>query len=343
MPNPTLATTPPPTASPAAPDVTGVESVTTGSFDIASLLPVLVVAGLAIGWIVFLGRFIVRMPAIAPGPRVRSIDGLRGLLHVMLITFAIYLLSPMIVGSLMASRGSDGTLQLDDRQRVLAMMWVYALTLLGARVAWLARVGGRRPGSGRGMTIDAGVSVGLLPMMGPRDLRAVLLWSIIAIPSTYFMSVASVQLWKAIAIDHAPAHDLLQLMGRSGVSPELIGAILSAAVLAPIVEEVLFRGLLQTAVASLATALFLRPSSSGQRVSAATTFGGVSRAGWVGILLSSFLFASIHAWWTMPAIFVLSIVMGWSYERSGRLWVPIGVHVLFNSISTLIYLLTALR
>jgi membrane protease YdiL (CAAX protease family) len=343
MPNPFLATTPPVTALSGSPDVAGVKSVTTASFDIAALVPVLVVAGLGIGWIVFLGRFIVRMPKIASGPRVRSVEGLRGLLHVMLISFAIYLLSPFIVGSLMASPGSDGTLQLDDRQRVLAMMWVYALTLLGVRVAWLARVGGRRPGAERGLTIDSGVSVGLMPMMGPRDLRAVLLWSIIAIPATYLISVASVRLWKAMAIDHAPAHDLLQLMGRSGVSPELIGAILSAAVLAPVVEEVLFRGLLQTAVASLATALFLRPSSSDPRLSVPSTFGGVSRAGWVGIVMSSLLFASIHAWWTMPAIFVLSIVMGWSYERSGRLWVPIGVHVLFNSISTLIYLLTALR
>ncbi len=343
MPSLLLATTPTITAPSVTADANMVNDVTAASFEPAALVPVVVVAGFALAWVVFLGRFIIRVPAIVPGPRVRSIDGLRGLLHVMLITFGIYLLSPMIVGSMMASPGSDGTLQLDDRQRVLAMMWVYALTLLGARVAWFARVGGRRSGAERGMRVDSGVSLGLLPSMGPRDLRGILLWSIIAIPSTYLMSVASVQLWKAIAVEHAPAHDLLQLMGRSGVSPELIGAILSAAVLAPVVEEVLFRGLLQTAVASLATALFLKPNASAKTTVGPRHFAGVSRAGWVGIVLSSLLFASIHAWWTMPAIFLLSLVMGWSYERTGRLWVPIGVHVVFNSISTLIYLLTALR
>ena len=77
----------------------------------------------------------------------------------------------------------------------------------------------------------------------------------------------------------------------------------------PVFEEMLFRGLFQTMFRS-----FLgRP--------------------WLSIALSSGLFATVHAnlghW---PALFVLAVCMGYSYEKSGSLFRPIFIHSLFNAI-----------
>ena len=87
----------------------------------------------------------------------------------------------------------------------------------------------------------------------------------------------------------------------------------------PIVEEVLFRGVL---------------------------FGGMRKKSrkWAYIL-SIAIFALCHVWqyaiaamdWTI-LIYVLQYIpvafaLAWAYERSGSIWVPIGMHMLINSMS----------
>lgn len=85
----------------------------------------------------------------------------------------------------------------------------------------------------------------------------------------------------------------------------------STIVVGPIVEELLFRGLLQS---------MLRRYTG---------------HAWGAILLASVLFALVHApyWHTMPALLVLSIVLGYNYERCGRLYPSILIHVLFNAVN----------
>jgi membrane protease YdiL (CAAX protease family) len=58
--------------------------------------------------------------------------------------------------------------------------------------------------------------------------------------------------------------------------------------------------------------------------------------GWLAILITSLAFALLHPAWSWPAIFVLAIGLGYLYERTGNLWAPITVHLLFNSLETLI-------
>lgn len=96
----------------------------------------------------------------------------------------------------------------------------------------------------------------------------------------------------------------------------VIAVFFTVVVIAPVVEEFLFRGLLQTTIRS---------------------FG---YGPWFGIAISSALFAIVHAapshW---PAIFFLSAGIGYSYEKSGSLFRPIFFHSLFNAsaiISTLL-------
>jgi membrane protease YdiL (CAAX protease family) len=55
-------------------------------------------------------------------------------------------------------------------------------------------------------------------------------------------------------------------------------------------------------------------------------------------VLTSALFAGVHAPWTWPPIFLLSLCLGWAYEQSGNLWASVAVHAAFNTISTIIFL-----
>ena len=51
----------------------------------------------------------------------------------------------------------------------------------------------------------------------------------------------------------------------------------------------------------------------------------------MAILVASGLFVIAHGeWHTWPALMVLSVTMGYSYERTGRLTPAIITHVLFN-------------
>jgi len=59
---------------------------------------------------------------------------------------------------------------------------------------------------------------------------------------------------------------------------------------------------------------------------------------WLAIVFASLLFAMIHPGWMRPGIFVLSLGLGYIYERTGNLWAAITMHALFNSISTIVYL-----
>jgi membrane protease YdiL (CAAX protease family) len=40
----------------------------------------------------------------------------------------------------------------------------------------------------------------------------------------------------------------------------------------------------------------------------------------------------------MPAIFILSLCLGAVYERTNNLWMPLGMHIAFNALSTTMFL-----
>ena len=81
-------------------------------------------------------------------------------------------------------------------------------------------------------------------------------------------------------------------------------------VLAPIAEELFFRGLLQS---------FLRKHLGGP---------------WAAVLATSAIFAAAHypICKDMPALFLLGIALGYNYERTGRLLGPIIMHAIFNAV-----------
>ena len=105
-------------------------------------------------------------------------------------------------------------------------------------------------------------------------------------------------------------HEELKLVTQHAQLPVRALIIITAVVIVPVFEEMLFRGLFQTWLRSLVA----RP--------------------WLAILICSGMFAVIHAdaghW---PALLALSMAMGYAYEKSGSLFRPIFIHSLFNATS----------
>ena len=99
--------------------------------------------------------------------------------------------------------------------------------------------------------------------------------------------------------------------------PLLAAALVLAA---PIIEEVMYRGLLQQVIVSV----------------------GIRR--WPAIIITSVFFALMHIDAAQPhavlALFVLSLGFGLVYERTGRLLAPIVMHALFNAANLALGLTT---
>jgi membrane protease YdiL (CAAX protease family) len=117
--------------------------------------------------------------------------------------------------------------------------------------------------------------------------------------------------------------------------------VILAVVIAPLLEEMLFRGFFQTVIrsfweirnpngASPASSCRLLPRLASKDAEARKTGAGA----WPPILISSALFAMVHSnpghW---PALFILAVCLGYAYEKSGSLFRPIFIHSFFNAVT----------
>lgn len=111
----------------------------------------------------------------------------------------------------------------------------------------------------------------------------------------------------------AVAHPLLKalLESEDAVAKSLI--MISAVLIAPVLEEIIFRGLVQSALLDLL---------------------GTARR-WPIIFIAGALFSLMHmqgvSWHALPGLFLLGLILGWLYETHRSLWPCIIVHVLFNA------------
>jgi len=143
---------------------------------------------------------------------------------------------------------------------------------------------------------------------GGRPAAAVLIVALTACPALLALTyMLCSPIWPQL-VEHA--HPTIELL-RSGKAPASVIAMLwlGAVVVAPVAEECFFRGVLQN---------MLR-----------TCFG----RRWAGIAATSAVFALVHAGQpaTLPAIYLLSVLLGWLYERNANVLSPIIVHALFNA------------
>jgi membrane protease YdiL (CAAX protease family) len=142
-------------------------------------------------------------------------------------------------------------------------------------------------------------------------------------------------------------HQELELITQYSQLPLRILIVVVAIVIAPVLEEMLFRGLVQTMIRSFfeirnpARPVRNESPESTDTPSVPPKNGAVqtSNAAWLAILISSGLFTIVHAnpghW---PALFILGGCLGYAYEKSGSLFRPIFIHSLFNATSIIVTL-----
>lgn len=181
--------------------------------------------------------------------------------------------------------------------------------------AWAA-VAGFGTAAGLGLLLAARASK-IAPLSGMRitgrGLALGALSFLVAAPVVYAAGRLSV--WAFRAITHAEperlAHDTLkEIVDRPG-EPASWLLIAAVVLLAPVAEEIAFRGFLQTAVLRL------------------------TRRPWVAILTASAVFTMVHglAPYALATVFVLSLCLGLAFERRKGLGVPIAMHALFNAVN----------
>jgi membrane protease YdiL (CAAX protease family) len=195
---------------------------------------------------------------------------------------------------------------------------------------------------------------------------------ILVTPVVYAVQFAAVKIWPK---NEHPVEQLLQ----TGVSRSTAALIMiSTVVVAPVCEELLFRGLIlgwlhkvfRTNAAKVAAEAapmavsddpdlmarpshvavdpsILDPAETGEPAGATRPLrlrrGPLAApARWrlapvLPNLLTSLAFASLHAaQWPAPVpLFLLSLVLGYLYERTGSLVAPVTLHALLNATSTL--------
>ncbi|MBN2313021.1 MAG: CPBP family intramembrane metalloprotease [Sedimentisphaerales bacterium] len=116
-------------------------------------------------------------------------------------------------------------------------------------------------------------------------------------------------------------HQELKLIVEHPQLPLRLLIVIVSVLITPVMEELLFRGLFQTALRS-----FFETISEPGRIPPSRI--------WLAIVLCSALFAFMHANPShFPALFVLGVAMGYAYEKSGSLLRSIFIHAMFNATS----------
>jgi len=136
----------------------------------------------------------------------------------------------------------------------------------------------------------------------------------LAVSPVYGLAMLCTYLMQEFLPGKARPHDMLAALREMDFGGKTLIAV-SAIILAPLLEEVLFRGLLQSMLRR-----YVKP--------------------WPAILLTSILFVAVHHEpQNMPALFILSLVLGYNYERTGRLFSPILIHAFFNGTMIVLHLM----
>ncbi|HYO08402.1 MAG TPA: type II CAAX endopeptidase family protein [Tepidisphaeraceae bacterium] len=188
----------------------------------------------------------------------------------------------------------------------------------------------------------------------PRGLLVALLSLPIVLPLLWAGGAVLELIYRLIAYKHPTEHEML---GAMKAAPLHVRAILifGATMLVPVFEEFLFRGHLQTLLVRIFNPAPRRgePLVLGSVGAALSQLGGADdgpipppedaprrRFVWLAVVITSILFSSLHPSWSAPLIFILSVCLGYVYERTGNLWAAVLIHALFNASSTIAFLLT---
>ena len=158
-----------------------------------------------------------------------------------------------------------------------------------------------------------------------------LFYFVMATGLTFLTLYVTLQICAAAGIDEVQRHETLEKLSEDLSLRSTIIIILTAGLGAPVMEELLFRGILQNYFIRFlgwaSTPASLRGGVEGWEF----TSRQLSQHRWLGIGMAGVLFAVTHPdWQHIPALLVLGVCLGYVYERRGNLMASIGVHSLFN-------------
>jgi|GEM_PF-760969 len=213
------------------------------------------------------------------------------------------LVGMIVIGAVMGARVSDAAA---DPAAAQAAAMVSSLGLIGSAVFFLVKAWQTTPAGLR--------SAGLLPRRPGRDLVVGLAGFVVGTLFTWATLAAVAAAARAGGSDVPEVnHTLLEQLGREPTLAAVTQLVGIAVLMGPLLEEVVFRGLLQTLLID--------------------TLG--RRFRWTAVLIAAAVFALIHAgavsWHGWPGLFVLGLVLGWLYERTGSLLPCYLAHALFNA------------
>ncbi|MCD4832033.1 MAG: CPBP family intramembrane metalloprotease [Anaerohalosphaeraceae bacterium] len=150
------------------------------------------------------------------------------------------------------------------------------------------------------------------------DLRAAVLILLAAWPFILVSLVIVLQigrLLKGAGFELEQNEGLKVILDFDNLSLRIL-TISFAVVLTPFFEEFLFRGILQNSMRNI----------------------GAGR--WQSIIIVSLIFSALHPLTHFSALMILSVCMGYAYEKSNSILRPIFVHLLFNGVTVAMSLLS---
>ncbi len=225
-------------------------------------------------------------PGVAPAHRWSPREALAVIAapFLVLLTFAV-----------LANAGGSETVESGDDLGLAGLLG--SQLLLGSAAALAVVFATRRPG---GLE-----SLGLARRPPPHAFVGVLL---IYVPLFVCIFMGLGVVWKYVCQANGwdDQQEVLRLIQGFERHERLVAAIVAVGV-APLIEELVFRGFLQSLLAQVA----------GERSA---------------LVLASALFAGLHDIAVLPLLFALSLLLGWLQMRTRCLWVPCFAHALNNAV-----------
>lgn len=163
---------------------------------------------------------------------------------------------------------------------------------------------------------DAGLrKAGLVPRRPGRDLVFGLLGTPVGILLTFATLILVNAAATAAGVSSPEVNHSMLTQLQTANPQQRMSLIVAAVAIGPLLEEIVFRGLLQTLLLEV--------------------FGRRQR--WLVIVTAAAMFAVVHlgatSWHALPGLFVLGVVLGWLYERTGSLLPCVLVHAGFNALN----------
>ncbi|TVQ30110.1 MAG: CPBP family intramembrane metalloprotease [Phycisphaeraceae bacterium] len=271
-----------------------------GSDAMAARILMVFMAIAALGAVTALrGRGMFRKDAFSPARR--HVGGVSALAWGLM---ALGMLAGASVGGMIGRRIAVGFVG-DDALRDATIMGLMS-AVVGLGVACLAPLLARgvKRGGFRMAPADLVIGVGAL---------------LVAIPIIWTLNVVSGWIagaharWRGTEPPTELAHETLRQLSERPGEVWWWAMAFVVVVASPLLEEVLYRGFLQSAVLRL------------------------TRSAWPAILITSVLFtlahlgaADVHA---LPGLFALSVGMGMVFEKTGRIGAPVVMHAAFNALN----------